>query len=112
MDFTTRSSKNKILLKYYNKLYSKTLFALDENNKIKKCYWSCINKACPGRVNYEVGVDAVINDGISSIGLTNITPHDYEVCQTDEIEVVQRIARTEILSRAIQGMEIGIEANS
>ena len=30
MDFTTRSSKNKILLKYYNKLYSKKLFALDE----------------------------------------------------------------------------------
>ena len=61
-------------------------------NRIKKRYCSCI-----GRVNYEVGVE---NDGMSNIGLTFLTPHDNEVCRTDEIEVVQRVARSEILSRA------------
>jgi predicted nucleotidyltransferase len=44
MDFNTLSSKKKILLRYHNKLYTKTLFKLDEQGKIKKCYWTCIHK--------------------------------------------------------------------
>lgn len=106
MDFTTLSSKKKILLRHANKLYTKTLFAIDERNRIIKNYWSCINKECPGRVNYEVDVEAAMNDGMSNIGLTFLTPHDNEVCRTDEIEVVQRVARSEILSRATQGTEL------
>ena len=98
MDFTTLSSKKNILLRHASKLYTKTLFAIDERNRIKKCYCSCI-----GRVNYEVDVE---NDGMSNIGLTFLTPHDNEVCRTDEIEVVQRVARSEILSRATQGTEL------
>jgi hypothetical protein len=89
MDFNTLSSKKKILLRYHNELYTKTLFKLDEQGKIKKCYWSCIHKECPGKVNYEVYVDAAINDGISSIGHTILALHDNEVCKTDETEEIK-----------------------
>jgi hypothetical protein len=43
---------------------------------------------------------------MSNIGLTFLTPHDNEVCRTDEIKVVIPVARSEILSRATQGTEL------
>ena len=41
----TLSSEGKKLLKYRNKLFMKTKFAINDNSDICKCYCACCNAA-------------------------------------------------------------------
>ena len=104
-DFSSKSSKEKILLGHENKLFTKTNFTLNANGRIMKSYWSCINKSCPGKISYTVDAQMDhprngMNDGTLHC---KFVEHENELCHTDEIEVIHRAARRNILSQASQG---------
>ena len=91
-DFSSVSSKGKILLRHENKSFT------NANGRIMKCYWSCINKSCSRKINYFVNaqMDHPIN--------VAIVEHDNGLCHTDEIGVIRRAAKTNIMSMASQGI--------
>ena len=93
------------MLGYQNKLFTKSNFTLNANGHIKKCYWSCINKTCPGQISYTVDTQMDhpsngMNDGTMQCYFVE---HENELCRTDEIDVIHRAARTNIMSQASRG---------
>jgi hypothetical protein len=108
LNFKTKSSKGNALLKYKEKLFSRSKFAVDGDNRITKCYWSCISsqKGCKAKVSYciDVAVAGDENDGMGA-GIYNINekPHTEEYCDITRTDIVHRRARNRILNRATEG---------
>ena len=81
LDFSILSTKGKNLLKYDNKLYTKTKFATNQDNEITKYNWSCVNarKGCKATIRYSI--DQLLagenNDGMSD-GICDIVASDHE----------------------------------
>lgn len=108
LNFGTLSTKGKPLLKYNNKLYSKTKFASNEDGEIHKCYWSCVNvgRGCTAKVRYSIDqhLAGANHDGMSA-GIIDIvaSDHDDEYCSTNADDIIKINARNDILVKATEG---------
>jgi hypothetical protein len=111
LNFKTKSSKGHVLLKCNDKLFSRTKFAVNDDNEIKKCYWLCISahKGCKEKINYCIDL-AVAGAGHNGMGAgiydVEETEHNDEYCPVTRTEIVHKRARNKIMEQAVEGQLI------
>lgn len=94
------------MLKFKNKLYVKGKVARNVDGIVEKLYWNCSSRGCKGAIRYMIDILQVGADHLGhGPGIINVvvTEHTPEVCKVSNVAIVQRVARSDIISRASAG---------
>jgi MULE transposase domain len=94
------------MMHYKSKLFTKSKETRSADGLKSKVYWSCSKRGCRGAVYYAhtIDPDASDHEGVYS----DIVEKDHnDLCTTTAVDIIHRIARTEIISQAATGASLG-----
>lgn len=106
MDFSVRSTKGRPMMHYKSKLFTKSKETRSADGLKSKVYWSCSKRGCRGSMYYAHTIDPDIpnHEGVYS----DIVEKDHnDLCTTTSVDIIHRIARSEIISQAATGASLG-----
>ena len=106
MDFSVLSTKGRPMMHYKSKLFTKSKETRSADGLKSKVYWGCSKRGCRGAVYYAHTIDPDTPDDVGIY--SDIVEKDHnDLCTTTAVDIIHRIARTEIIRHAATGASLG-----